>query len=513
MSSPVNMSDPTAVAAMMAEQAAQMAAVKSFNIEAFTLMVIGLMATSLRTYSRATTVGFSNFQADDYLVWVGTVGHCFETGLAFSVGEHAHGLANDAMTPEQRAALSPDSPEYQMRVLGSKIQLWGWSTYATLLWCLKASMCTFFLRLTDGLHIYKMRIYIGFGFIVASWLALGLTLLTSCRPFHEYWQINPDPGRYCHPAVSPAIVWTFLAMNVSTDLYLISIPIPLLFTANVTWRKRVALVSVFCCGLFVTAAAILRVILIVSDSKNGAFLAGSWAVRETFVAVITTNMPMLFPLFRRWMNPCLGRISSRIGTYGYRGKSTGASSRNLPPHQRAIQTVGKQRMRKQQQSLNHITNLSVTYANESEERIYELHTVGATAPAGTGVVTEIIGGEGKDDKGVVTRGHHRHHHHDDDGHGEEQDRISDLSSELSSSSPVPGIGIQRRVEIVVEEEQTDLPSGASGNFVAVSSGGGPASAGTGSGRNRSSTVESMGPGAARTSYFADHVKSENYKRI
>lgn len=73
MSSPVNMSDPTAVAAMMAEQAAQMAAVKSFNIEAFTLMVIGLMATSLRTYSRATTVGFSNFQADDYLVWVGTV--------------------------------------------------------------------------------------------------------------------------------------------------------------------------------------------------------------------------------------------------------------------------------------------------------------------------------------------------------------------------------------------------------------------------------------------------------
>ncbi|KAI6563978.1 hypothetical protein MCOR09_007268 [Pyricularia oryzae] len=300
-------------------------------------------------------------------------------------------------------------------------------------------------------------------------------------------------------------------MNVSTDLYLISIPIPLLFTANVTWRKRVALVSVFCCGLFVTAAAILRVILI--DSKNGAFLAGSWAVRETFVAVITTNMPMLFPLFRRLMNPCLGRISSRIGTYGYRGKSTGASSRNLPPHQRAIQTVGKQRMRKQQQSLNHITNLSVTYANESEERIYELHTVGATAPAGTGVVTEIIGGEGKDDKGVVTRGHHRHHHHDDDGHGEEQDRISDLSSELSSSSPVPGIGIQRRVEIVVEEEQTDLPSGASGNFVAVSSGGGPASAGTGSGRNRSSTVESMGPGAARTSYFADHVKSENYKRI
>lgn len=67
------MSDPSAVAAMMAEQAATMAAVKSFNIEAFTLMGIALLATSLRTYSRASTVGFSNFQADDYLVWIGTV--------------------------------------------------------------------------------------------------------------------------------------------------------------------------------------------------------------------------------------------------------------------------------------------------------------------------------------------------------------------------------------------------------------------------------------------------------
>lgn len=358
--------------------------------------------------------------------------------------------------------------------------------------------------------------------------------------------------------MSPALIWTFLAMNVSTDLYLISIPMPLLFTANVTWRKRLALVSVFCCGLFVTAAAILRVILIVSvstspplayfspslyffppkkqndktkpintqkkkqDLKNGAFLAGSWAVRETFVAVITTNMPMLFPLFRRWLNPFLGRISSRLGTYGYRGKSTGASSRNLPPHQRAVQTVGKQRMRKQpQQSLNHITNLSVTYANESEERIYELQNVGGTNPAGTGVVTEIIGGKGVDDKGI------RVHDNDDDDHhhGEEQDRVSDLSSDLSSSSPAgagAGIGIQRRVEIVVEEEKQDDPSDGSGNqgdrvlggnFVAVSSGGGPAAGGAGSGRNRSSTVESRGPGAARTSYFADHVKSENYKRI
>jgi len=52
------------------------------------------------------------------------------------------------MTDEQRAALSPHSPEYQLRVIGSKIQLAGWSTYSVLLWSLKASLLVFYLRLT-----------------------------------------------------------------------------------------------------------------------------------------------------------------------------------------------------------------------------------------------------------------------------------------------------------------------------------------------------------------------------
>jgi hypothetical protein len=33
------------------------------------------------------------------------------------------------------------------------------------------------------------------------------------------------------------------------------------------------------------------------DPINGAQLAGSWAVRETFIAVVTTNLPMVYPLF------------------------------------------------------------------------------------------------------------------------------------------------------------------------------------------------------------------------
>lgn len=46
-------------------------------------------------------------------------------------------------------------------------------------------------------------------------------------------------------------------------------------------------------------AGILRCVLIVKDPINGARAAGSWACRETFVAVVIGNIPMIYPLTRR----------------------------------------------------------------------------------------------------------------------------------------------------------------------------------------------------------------------
>jgi hypothetical protein len=58
------------------------------------------------------------------------------------------GLTNSYMTDEERAALSPDSQEYADRVLGSKIQVIGWTLYATSLWCIKVCVAVFYSRLT-----------------------------------------------------------------------------------------------------------------------------------------------------------------------------------------------------------------------------------------------------------------------------------------------------------------------------------------------------------------------------
>ncbi|KND88026.1 hypothetical protein TOPH_07311 [Tolypocladium ophioglossoides CBS 100239] len=298
-------SDPTTEAAAAA--AAAHAAFQKFATEAWTLLAIGIVVTILRTYSRVRSVGFGGLQADDYLVWVAAMFYAVETGLAYSVGNIAHGLANNGMTDAERFALSPSSEEYHLSWL-QNLACWVVQLFDV---ALGAEGISADLLYSAGLNRhYLIRIYVGCGLLVASYITGMANLLLACRPFHSYWQINPDPGNVCQPAVSNQVIWVYYAFNVFTDLYLISIPIPMLWKATLRPWKKIGLILLFSGGLFVVVCATLRCILIVTDPINGAQLAGSWAVRETFVAVVTTNLPMIFPLLKFWLTAAFGSISS-----------------------------------------------------------------------------------------------------------------------------------------------------------------------------------------------------------
>ncbi|KAI4274971.1 MAG: hypothetical protein LQ337_003535 [Flavoplaca oasis] len=174
----------------------------NFIAEAFTLLAIGIVVIALRWVSRLMTVGFTHLAWDDYLMIVAGVsqiptalrGGGRQTTLAYYVGARWKAFANNSMTPEARAALSPDDPEYALRVGGSKNQICGWMVYTTLLWTLKTCMLIFFSRLTIGVSNMKIRIRIGAVLLVVTYVATILAILLGCRPFHRQWQIYPDPG-------------------------------------------------------------------------------------------------------------------------------------------------------------------------------------------------------------------------------------------------------------------------------------------------------------------------------
>lgn len=116
-------------------------------------------------------------------------------------------------------------------------------------------------------------------------------------------------------------------------------------------------------GVFVVICATLRCVYIVTDPVNGAQQAGSWAVRETFVAVVTTNLPLVVPLVKKWTSPIFSPLFSSARS------SSRKQDDNTPP--KASRTFGgasgpSWRGRGPPTPNPITTNLSF---NESEERI------------------------------------------------------------------------------------------------------------------------------------------------
>ncbi|KAJ5734948.1 uncharacterized protein N7483_000073 [Penicillium malachiteum] len=292
-----------------------------FATEAFTLLGVAIVIIGLRTTARWVMVGPKNFQADDYFMLVACVVYGLETAAAYMVGAWFEGLANNAMTDKERETLSPDSKEYHLRVGGSKTQVTGWSLYTLLLWLLKTCMAIFYSRLTAGLINMRLRIHIAYVLIAVSYVATICSILFGCRPLSKNWQINPDPGNHCQPAVSKIDIYVTVVLNVATDIYLISIPAPMLFKARLHWREKLELLILFSGGLFVMMCGILRCVLILTAGANGAEQAGSWACRETFVAVVIGNVPMIYPLLRR--------LARRAGLY----LTTKSGSQSYPAYQ------------------------------------------------------------------------------------------------------------------------------------------------------------------------------------
>lgn len=170
--------------------------------------------------------------------------------------------------------------------------------------------------------------------IGATYLATELSILLGCQPFKNNWQIYPDPGSkcashthtsyqltlqdFCQPAVSKIDLYVTVVLNVLTDAYLMSIPMPMLWKAHLELKKKLSLVLIFGGGVFVMMAGILRCALIIQDPINGAQAAGSWAVRETFVAVVIGNIPMIYPLTRRGVEKVYSMAGTSRGAHNSR---------------------------------------------------------------------------------------------------------------------------------------------------------------------------------------------------
>lgn len=127
----------------------------------------------------------------------------------------------------------------------------------------------------------------------------------------------------CQAAIALPIVWVSFTSSIIMDIYLIMIPLPMLWSTRLATIKKVASSIVLGAGIFVLICSLLKTVFAMTDQVNGAQEAGAWGVREAFASVVITNLPMVFHLMRQIFQPIFGSVMSSTGNKYNNGGSTG----------------------------------------------------------------------------------------------------------------------------------------------------------------------------------------------
>ncbi|KAG5999881.1 hypothetical protein E4U21_006162, partial [Claviceps maximensis] len=197
-----------------------------FLKETWILFGLGLLIIFCRLACRYRQVGWK-WDGDDYFSVIAALLSTTAVLVAYFI-THLGTIAD--MANEVAVTLTAERKE--SIIAGSKCLLAGWCINISLIWTLKACMLFFYGRLTLDL---KQRELVNICAIICAvtYLAALLVTFMHCAPLHKKWQVYPYPGDTC--AVYVPNFYVITVMNVSTDVLIACIPLPLL------WKVRMSL--------------------------------------------------------------------------------------------------------------------------------------------------------------------------------------------------------------------------------------------------------------------------------
>ncbi|PHH75091.1 hypothetical protein CDD80_2642 [Ophiocordyceps camponoti-rufipedis] len=270
-------------------------------VEAWVYLGICTALVLLRLYARLhSQAGGGVLHLDDHLMALAIPLFVAVVIVAQVIQSETQNLANNDMTPEYRASLDPLSDEFAMRVRGSQLHMAGWTIYVTLLWTLKICWLLLYRRFGERVSHIKLKINLGVVIVASTYLLVIFVVMFACRPIGRNWQISPDPGDSCHPAVSKVQAIITALVNLGTDMYIIWIPLPIILGARISKLDKTILGTMFVACLVITmSVGLARCGLILTNSSGNTEFVGRWSYREAFVAVVISNMPVLFPWTRQ----------------------------------------------------------------------------------------------------------------------------------------------------------------------------------------------------------------------
>lgn len=202
--------------------------------------------------------------------------------------------ATNLMDPAEYDQILADPQEVNARIYGSKIVIGVEQCMLISTWGVKICMLTLFWRLTNNL---RLHVYVQ---IIAAYVAVGFVVImityyaVYCRPFSQYWAMpvqNMQCATYQNYSITQAV------FNISSDMAMLAVPVPLLRKAQLRTRKKITLCCIMSLGLFTIISAILNKVFNFASPLTTIYQI--WYIREASTAIYVANLICLWPLFRR----------------------------------------------------------------------------------------------------------------------------------------------------------------------------------------------------------------------
>ncbi|PSN59924.1 hypothetical protein BS50DRAFT_222317 [Corynespora cassiicola Philippines] len=223
-----------------------MAVDSGFLLELWILYSIGALWLLLRLSVRIRTIGILALHLDDMfsvLVLGSWTVNCVNIHIVHCMGTSIALIPSD--DPDIMASRI-ERAEY-----GRKVNFSTWHTYILQLWCLKGTVLVFYRRLAIN-RWQETLLKVTSWFCAITFIILMGILTFSCIPYQNNWRVWPPPVSWCKSKQKLLIVTS--CFNASTDILLLTIPIPLIWKLSLPPLKRAGVVILLSSGVFVLIA-------------------------------------------------------------------------------------------------------------------------------------------------------------------------------------------------------------------------------------------------------------------
>ncbi|KAF3049938.1 hypothetical protein E8E11_009937 [Didymella keratinophila] len=250
-----------------------------------TFTTLAFIIVSLRLYTRFFLVRSPG--VEDYGV---TLAMVCSIGLTICIGYQAQwGMGQHVQE------LQPDTIQKSLKAFWVSLIVYYLSLGLT-----KGSMLLQYRRVFT-IRAFKVGNYAVMAVVVCYTFWTVFSSVFACVPVRAFW--TREQAR----CINQYAMWfTNAAINISTDFAIIILPMPVIRSLNLDRRQKTALMGIFAVGGFVCLVSILRLqsLVAISNSSDPTYdnpPAATWSSVETNVGIICSCLPLLRPLFVRWL--------------------------------------------------------------------------------------------------------------------------------------------------------------------------------------------------------------------